>query len=469
MNAIVNAAPLVGPPVLPSAPSPTASAAALAGGGRTDDLAFLQSLLETSQTTDQVPLTKVPLGRTGLFDAQAFAVPQRKSGRSSESKAAKNQPEKQKQNGMTPDTTNIPSLRQDPYRLILDQSLHMCAPGVPEAPFGGSERMAGNDPTHSPVTSTEGPGERGPQGRSAGSETMQVAFVARVVSDDTAPPHATPADGTETEVNQLTRADSITRGSPTPDNIRTIAAAPSDASTSNDDTNDSPLPQVHSVEPAKKGSDSPSEQTHPQSVAAAPPALPDSAPQLVQGQTSAYPTVLTGGAYRNSMTQSTDPAANAGPGQQVTNRPEMAIQPDDTTRSGAQPAVRELTLRVGDRTSQSVDVRILDQGDAGVRVSVRSGDGELTSRLQSEIPRLVASLHDSGFDSDVWTPQQGNSMPHTPPAGRSDDGRPFGGSGHGSQQQPNEKQQHQSPRHIFAWDEEIAGTLAASGGQEDPS
>ena len=453
LPAFVNAAQSVGLPILPSGPSPTASVTPQASAAKPGDLAFLLDLLETSRMADQIPIARVPLEPTT----------HRKFGRSTESNAAGNQPEKQKQNGMASNVINIPSVVQDAYHLTLDNSARVFGLGIREVSSTVSDRTAVSDVAHGTSFSTECQAEHTEQRSGEGTGEMQVAFVARVTSDDTPAPQAAYTDKSEHEPNAVARTPLITPGSLAVDSARPTEG-PSTSSV--DDTSDSLSSPLHPAEPIKTRSDSPVEDAHSQSVTAGPLATSIPGPPVIQDQP-----VLTGNFYRNgSSPQNPEPPANMSSGLHSVTRAELSAIPSDQPPVAAPSTIRELTLRVGERTGQSVDVRILDQGEAGVRISVRSGDGELNSRLQSEIPRLVASLHDNGLDSEVWTPQQGNSITHSPPASesRNDDGHHFGGSGHGGQQQ-NEKQPQQNPHNAIEWEEEIAATLAFTASEGDQS
>jgi hypothetical protein len=77
-------------------------------------------------------------------------------------------------------------------------------------------------------------------------------------------------------------------------------------------------------------------------------------------------------------------------------RPTFALQP-----------AREISLRLVQPESPSVDIRVVDRAGS-VRVAVRTGDANLTQNLQSGLSDLVHRLERRGFEAEVWAPHSSN-------------------------------------------------------------
>jgi hypothetical protein len=173
----------------------------------------------------------------------------------------------------------------------------------------------------------------------------------------------------------------------------------------------------------------------PAAAAAAAPAAPPPDPP------PAVPSVATGS---NAPAQPIAPA-----------HPADALAPHSST------PVREMTFHVGEHAAQQVNVHVVDRGDGNVRISVRTANSDLSGRIQTDAPKLAESLHDNGFDSEVWTPaHDGGSHIHRASESQRDQNHDTGGSGSGAgQQQPQQERRQRNPNDSGDWQEEIFSFL----------
>ncbi|HZU24529.1 MAG TPA: hypothetical protein VFA04_03350 [Bryobacteraceae bacterium] len=146
------------------------------------------------------------------------------------------------------------------------------------------------------------------------------------------------------------------------------------------------------------------------------------------------------------------------------NAPMPSVAPVHATNTPAvqtSAPLREMTFRVGEQAAHQVNVHVVDRGDGNVHIAVRTGNADLSSRIQTDAPKLAESLHDNGFDSELWTPaHDGGSGVHRASESQRDQNRDAGGSGSGAGQQQ-EQQERQQPQHDDGgeWQDEIVSLL----------
>jgi hypothetical protein len=80
--------------------------------------------------------------------------------------------------------------------------------------------------------------------------------------------------------------------------------------------------------------------------------------------------------------------------------------PETKLTVAPQPA-REISMRLVQPESPSVDIRVVDRA-GGVRVAVRTADTDLAQHLQSGLSDLVHRLERRGFEAEVWAPHSLN-------------------------------------------------------------
>ncbi len=74
------------------------------------------------------------------------------------------------------------------------------------------------------------------------------------------------------------------------------------------------------------------------------------------------------------------------------------------TNTAARPqSAKEISLRLNSGDSQTVDIKLADQGGA-LRVAVRTPDPDLAHNLQSGLSDLVHRLDRKGFEAEAWSP-----------------------------------------------------------------
>jgi flagellar hook-length control protein FliK len=65
--------------------------------------------------------------------------------------------------------------------------------------------------------------------------------------------------------------------------------------------------------------------------------------------------------------------------------------------------MREISLRLGDTASNSVDIQMVERA-GHVQVAVRTPDQELTTSLQANLGELVGRLEQKGYKTETWVP-----------------------------------------------------------------
>ncbi len=147
--------------------------------------------------------------------------------------------------------------------------------------------------------------------------------------------------------------------------------------------------------------------------------------QETTGQLSVFPAAATG-ANRTALPSETAPVDPP-----VAGRVSTEIETNPSVRP--QP-IREISLRIADKASNSVDIQMVERA-GHVQVAVRTPDQELTKSLQTNLGELVGRLEQKGYKTETWVP--GTPL-HTPAAMA----EPTSSSGHNQDQ----------PGHSSSWD-----------------
>lgn len=318
--------------------------------------------------------------------------------------------------------------------------------------------LAGTAAVNIPATAAEPPAS-GPlrisQHLPVSSATPPISFVAQVRSSEAVAAPSTDPDvaGEHKEQTNVSKPVSSGRATGFDDPVNDS----SDAVTPEPADNNSPVVASDSA---------PKNHSEPVSRDPAPPsAQPDATEN--KDQATAYPPALFGVDHRETTSEA--PAVPAAVISENLSRPPAPESTGEAPQTSPSAPVRELTLRLGERSAEHVDLRVVDQGQGNVRISVRAGDGDLSNRLQTDKPRLVESLHENGLESEVWSPQH-NYATHNSATAEStgEDGRHHSGSGNSGQQQPQqEKRQSAHENNGFAWDDEIAKGVALNWQEEE--
>jgi len=185
----------------------------------------------------------------------------------------------------------------------------------------------------------------------------------------------------------------------------------------------------------------------PQPVRAAPPAAVQPAPAPATALRQV--TFERPAAARDAVLAATEPTAT----------------PEAPARQAAE--VREISVRVGERGSGGVDVRLVDRGGE-VRVAVRTPDAGLTRSLREGLDELVARVENLGYAAETWTPAGRPVEAQTTGRQPSDaSGSPHSGSGSGDgnpdrQGDAGDQQRRQAPE----WLEELERLFGRTGQSE---
>ncbi|MGD1094779.1 MAG: hypothetical protein ABSB35_22655 [Bryobacteraceae bacterium] len=130
----------------------------------------------------------------------------------------------------------------------------------------------------------------------------------------------------------------------------------------------------------------------------------------------------------------------------ATGRIEHVIDPPATPPS----ASHDITVRVPDATERGMDVRFVERAGE-VRVSVRTGDGELAQTLRSGLNDFVGRLEQGGIRAEVWRPGSDASSSQSDSQDQPADQRGSGRNQSGTQDREEQQTRGRKP----AWVEEL--------------
>ena len=100
----------------------------------------------------------------------------------------------------------------------------------------------------------------------------------------------------------------------------------------------------------------------------------------------------TSSASPHAATIPVDPPAAGRVSTEIETNPTVRTQP-----------MREISLRLGDTASNSVDIQMVERA-GHVQVAVRTPDQELTTSLQANLGELVGRLEQKGYKTETWVP-----------------------------------------------------------------
>ena len=166
------------------------------------------------------------------------------------------------------------------------------------------------------------------------------------------------------------------------------------------------------------------------------------------------------------LTPATSPTAQSAG---ATHRVEVPASPADNSPRASAP-LKDISLQVNQVGKERVDVRVVQQGSE-VRVSVHSGDSNLTSGLRQGLSELQSRLEESGYRSETWRPGASTAPLAPAPSAQASTNHSRGGDGNqqqgGSQQQESGRRnpnQTNQPRWVEELDSSLTGGEKSSGG-----
>ena len=141
------------------------------------------------------------------------------------------------------------------------------------------------------------------------------------------------------------------------------------------------------------------------------------------------------------------------------------VAPEPAPVKSTEP-LKELSLQVGDRNQERVEVRMVERGGE-LLVAVRTGSADLAHGLREGISDLVSRLQETGFRTDTWRPVHAAASVSAP-SGTQQSATQFrkqsdsqSNPGWSQQQSRDQRDQQQSNRP--SWVEELEGSLTTTG------
>jgi hypothetical protein len=169
-----------------------------------------------------------------------------------------------------------------------------------------------------------------------------------------------------------------------------------------------------------------------------------------------------------TLERSAQPALAALPAATASHAAETPAPLAESLPKASAP-LKDISLQVTQPGKDPVDVRVVQAGSE-VRVSVHSGDANLTSGLRQGLSELQSRLEENGYRSEMWRPGA-SAAPLTPtPSAQASTNHSRGGDGqpqqNGSQQDSGRRNQNQSnqPRWVEELESSLTGGEKSSGG-----